>query len=86
MEHTKQNILGPQIRRIRVRQGISQEMLAARCGVAGWDLSRGTLAKIEAGVRCVTDEEAARLALVLQTPLPDLYPDALAQRLRRLSK
>lgn len=60
-------------------------MLAARCGVAGWDLSRGTLAKIEAGVRCVTDEETANLALVLKTPLESLYPDALAKRLRQFA-
>lgn len=61
-------------------------MLAARCGVAGWDLSRGTLAKIEAGVRCVTDTEAANLALALKTSLLDLYPADISQRLKRLDR
>ena len=86
MEQEKQNILGPQIRRIRAEQGLSQEMLAARCGVAGWDLSRGTLAKIEAGVRCITDMEAANLALALKISLLDLYPAEISSRLKRLSK
>jgi transcriptional regulator with XRE-family HTH domain len=84
LEHTKQNILGPQIRRIRAKLGISQEMLSARCAVAGWDLSRGTLAKIEAGLRCVTDLEAAMLAFALKTSLLDLYPPEIAQRLKRI--
>jgi hypothetical protein len=36
---------------------MTQEMSAARCGVLGWDLSRATLSKIEAQLRCVTDRE-----------------------------
>lgn len=86
MEHNSQNILGAQIRRIRSQQDLSQEMLAARCNVVGWDISRGTLAKIEAGIRCVTDLEAAVLALSLRVPLLALYPDELAAQLRKLDK
>jgi transcriptional regulator with XRE-family HTH domain len=69
-----QNIVGPQVRKIRYAQGLKQEDLAARCGVLGWDLSRGTLSKIEAQLRCVTDAELEILARALKVQIPDLYP------------
>ena len=45
-----QNVVGAQVRKLRYQKGMTQEMLAARCGVLGWDLSRSTLSKIEAGL------------------------------------
>jgi len=69
-----QNIVGPQIRKMRYQQGLTQETLAARCGVLGWDLSRATLSKIEAQLRCVTDKELQLLAAALKTPLDALFP------------
>ena len=57
----RQNIVGPQVRQLRYERGLKQEDLAARCGVLGWDLSRGTLSKIEAQLRCVTDAELETL-------------------------
>jgi transcriptional regulator with XRE-family HTH domain len=67
------NLIGPKVRKIRESQGITQEDLTARCNVLGWDISRGTLAKIESQVRRVTDEEAALLARVLRVEIQDLY-------------
>ena len=69
-----QNIVGPQIRRIRYQQGLTQEMFAARCHLKGFDISRGTLSKIEAQLRCVTDAELLAIAQALQVSLEDLYP------------
>ena len=48
MKRPAQNVVGPQIRRLRVQAGLTQDAVAARCGVVGWDVSRGTLEKIEA--------------------------------------
>lgn len=70
----RQNIVGPQVRRLRYQQGLKQEDLAARCGVLGWDLSRGTLSKIEAQLRCVTDSELETLAKALRVEIVNLYP------------
>lgn len=70
----RQNIVGPQVRRLRYEQGLKQEDLAARCGVLGWDLSRGTLSKIEAQLRCVTDSELEILAKALRVEITSLYP------------
>jgi transcriptional regulator with XRE-family HTH domain len=69
-----QNIVGPQVRKLRFQAGITQEALAARCGILGWDLSRGTLSKIEAQLRCVTDMELDLLAQALRVQIALLYP------------
>ena len=70
----RQNIVGPQVRQLRYERGLKQEDLAARCGVLGWDLSRGTLSKIEAQLRCVTDAELETLAKALRVEITALYP------------
>ena len=69
-----QNIVGPQVRKLRYQQGLNQEDLAARCGLLGWDLSRGTLSKVEAQLRCVTDAELEILAAALKVAIATLYP------------
>jgi transcriptional regulator with XRE-family HTH domain len=69
-----QNIVGPQVRKLRYQAGITQDSLAARCGVLGWDLSRATLSKIEAQLRCVTDIELDILANALKVEISHLYP------------
>lgn len=68
-----ENIIGSQLRRIRFRKGLTQNELAARCCVAGFDISRGTLAKIEARVRCVSDKELLCLAKAVGVPVDALY-------------
>lgn len=70
----KQNIIGAQIRRLRYAQGLTQEMLAARCGLLGLDMSRGTLSKIEAQIRCISDSELQIIAEALKVPLEKLFP------------
>ncbi len=41
-------------------------MLAARCGLLGWDIGENIVTKIETGVRCVTDVELTCLAVALE--------------------
>ena len=74
----KQNLAGSRVRKLRTADGLSQEQLAARCQTAGWDVSRGTLAKIEAGVRRLNDAEVVILAKALKVKVADLldgFPD-----------
>lgn len=75
-----QNIVGPVIRGLREKQGITQAQLAAKLNVTGWDLSRGTLSKIEAQLRCVADYEIAKLADGIGIDAPELLRRALAKR------
>ena len=68
------NVVGNQIRKVRSSMDWTQENLAAKCNLAGWDLSRSSLSKIEAGLRRVTDAELFLLARVLKVDISALYP------------
>lgn len=67
-----QNIIGFQVRSKRMEKKISQNKLAIACQMEGWQLSRETISKIEAGLRCVTDAEVMLLATVLGCSVQDL--------------
>ncbi|MGV3774939.1 MAG: helix-turn-helix domain-containing protein [Verrucomicrobiales bacterium] len=68
------NLIGPAVRRLRCKKGITQEVFAARCNVLGLDISRGTLSKIEACLRKVSDIELLFLAKALKVNVDDLFP------------
>ena len=63
---TEQNMIGPTLRSLREAEGLTQAELAGRLQLAGWDISRETLAKVESQVRCVTDRELVRFAEALE--------------------
>lgn len=51
MEQACYHVVGATIRKLRNSQNLTQGMFSARCGVAGYEITRGTLAKIEAQIR-----------------------------------
>ncbi len=65
----KRNVLGPGIRRVREGLGWSQEDLARRLQLAGWDVDRTLIARIELRTRCITDVELLLLAKALRVSL-----------------
>lgn len=67
------NLIGPKIRQIRESKNLTQEQFSAHCNLLGWDISRGTLAKIESQVRRITDIEIPLLAKALQVKEQDLF-------------
>lgn len=67
------NIIGPNIRKIREASGLTQEELAARCNLLEWDISRGTIAKIESQVRRITDIEVLLFSKALNVTPTELY-------------
>ena len=67
------NVVGPQVRQLRETQKMTQEEFTARCNIVGFNISRGTLAKIESQVRRVTDDEVALLAKDLKVSVAALY-------------
>lgn len=71
---TQQNLVGPIVRKLRYQRGWTQGMLTARCARAGWDVGENTVAKIEARIRCVTDNELVHLAKALRVPVQELFP------------
>ena len=70
------NIVGPQVMKLRDGRSLSQNDLAIACQLAGWDVSRGVIARIESGVRWVADWELIELAKALKVSVPELYPEA----------
>ena len=68
------NIIGPQVRRIRYARQWSQSKLAAKLQLAGWDISRASLSKIEARLKFVMDFELDYFVEVLRVELKELFP------------
>lgn len=72
--HIHRNVVGPSVQRCRSARGWSQQMLATKCQLIGWDISRSIVAAIEGRVRWVADWEVLLLARVFKVSLVDLYP------------
>lgn len=70
------NIVGPVIRRLREKQGLTQPMLVAKLNLLGWDISRETIAKIEAQFRWVADFELLQLADALKADAGEVLGEA----------
>ena len=68
------NTCGPNLRRIRSARGWSQNDLAMHCQLAGLDVSRVTIATIEANGRVVRDFELRILAGILGVSIDELVP------------
>jgi transcriptional regulator with XRE-family HTH domain len=69
-----QNIVGSRIRALRRERGLTQAMLAARCGMLGWDVGENVITKIETHIRCVIDVELVCLAKALDASPEQLLP------------
>lgn len=70
-----QNTTGHRIRIARRLANLTQEELAARLQIRGHAHTRNTIAKIETGVRQVTDVEIKVLADVLGVTVSWLFED-----------
>ena len=68
------NLIGPQVRKWRDHRDWSQETMARKLQLLGWSISRHSLAKLELGLRRVSDCELFFLAKVLRVDLRDLFP------------
>ncbi len=77
------NLVGPKVRQFRHKKGWTQEILAVKLQLQGWDVSRESVAKLEAQFRRVPDCELLFLAKVLGVKLTDLFPTHL--NLRKLA-
>jgi transcriptional regulator with XRE-family HTH domain len=68
------NNIGPQVRRRRYALSWSQSDLATKLQLAGFDISRSGVSKIEARLSYVDDKTMLYLAEVLKLPVQDLFP------------
>ena len=60
--------MAERIRNARKKQNMTQEEMTARMQTLGCDISRGTLAKVEAGVRNVYADELKAFRIILHIP------------------
>lgn len=67
------NSTGPVIRQLRNRAGWTQDELAAKLQLKGWDCTRSWLAKIEAQQVYVKDFELLYFRAVFGKSLEELY-------------
>jgi transcriptional regulator with XRE-family HTH domain len=67
------NLVGRQIRRLRCQRSWSQRALAIKLQLAGWDVDRSTVSKIEGGWIYVHDFQLIYLAEVLGVPLDTFF-------------
>lgn len=68
------NIIGPMVAKLRTERGWSQSVLAAKCQLSGWNISRSIVAAIEGRVRWVGDWEVVLFAKAFDVAVQDLYP------------
>jgi DNA-binding XRE family transcriptional regulator len=74
LEQNRQNSIGLALALVRTKKGWTQEELAQKAQLSGWDVSRATISKIEAGLRRVYDSEVWHFARILGCDIPALYP------------
>jgi len=67
------NVVGNHIREIREKSGITQEQLAIQLEMAGWQVDRFLVSKIEWGERQVLDTEVLLIAKALKVPVSSLF-------------
>lgn len=68
----KNNICGPNVSAFRKNMKISQRELSSRLQLAGLDVDKNAIQRIESGKRFVTDIELLFLARVLGVKLEEL--------------
>jgi len=77
------NIVGPVVRELRAKKGLTQPQLAAKLNVLGFDISRETLAKIESQIRWIADFEIPVLAKGVGIEPAELINLAISKALRQ---
>ena len=65
--------IGNNIRMLRERANLTQEMLSARLQTQGCDITRSALAKIEVGQRHLYPDEILKLKIILNVSYEEIF-------------
>ena len=68
------NLVGSQVRKLRYARDWSQNTLATKLQLLGWDIDRVGVAKIESRLVHVDDYELLYLSKAFKVELADLFP------------
>ncbi len=78
------NVIGPQVRKLRMHKGWTQNHLAVKLQLLGWDTSRESVTRLENQERRVPDAELFVIAKVLGVRTDDLFPRNLRSKIKDL--
>lgn len=65
--------IGSNIRKLRIKNNLTQEQLSAKLQVSGCDITRSALAKIEVGQRHLYPDEIKALKEILKVGYEDIF-------------
>ena len=65
--------MGRNIRHIREEKGMTQELLSAKLQLAGCDITRSAVAKIEVGQQHIYPDEIRHIRQILGTTYEELF-------------
>lgn len=68
-----EKIVGQNIKRLRDREGFTQEALAAKMQLEGSDITRSALAKIEVGQRHLYSDEIILIKKILNVSYDEIF-------------
>ena len=73
MNHTVEKRVGNNIRILRERANMTQEVLAAKLQLSGCDITRSAVAKIEVGQRHLYPDEIILIKQILKVSYEDIF-------------
>jgi len=79
------NVIGPQVRKIRTNKGWTQNQLALKLQLFGWDTSRESVTRLENQSRRVPDLELFVVAKILGVKADDLFPRNLRGKVKEMA-
>ena len=73
MNKNTEKKIGNNIRCLRERAGLTQELLAAKLQLNGCDITRSAIAKIEVGQRHIYPDEIKLIKEILETTFEEIF-------------
>ena len=73
MNHTVEKRVGNNIRILREKANMTQEVLAAKLQLSGCDITRSAVAKIEVGQRHLYPDEIILIKQILKVSYEDIF-------------
>lgn len=73
MNHTVEKRVGNNIRVLREKANMTQEVLAAKLQLSGCDITRSAVAKIEVGQRHLYPDEIILIKQILKVSYEDIF-------------
>ena len=73
MDSKIEKVVGQNIRRLREKSNLTQEMLSVRLQIEGCDITRSAIAKIEVGQRHLYPDEIILIKKILKVSFDEIF-------------